>query len=136
MTNLGEKLTDEEIDEMIKEASVDDAGMVNYAGARVDFYLRRWRHCIKWLHFDRMPDVLVVMIITLYVVLFATLVTSSCCGCVFRVRDRHERRQQEMRTILSLDYRSINLPLIVVQAGVIRTMQARDVTVATAAAVT
>ena len=92
MTNLGEKLTDEEIDEMIKEASVDDAGMVNYAGARVDFYLRRWRHCIKWLHFDRMPDVLVVMIITLYVVLFATLVTSSCCDCVFRVRDRHERR--------------------------------------------
>ena len=50
MTNLGEKLTDEEIDEMIKEASVDDAGMVNYAGARtthaVDFYLSRWRHCI------------------------------------------------------------------------------------------
>ena len=33
MTNLGEKLTDEEIDEMIKEASVDEAGMVNYAGA-------------------------------------------------------------------------------------------------------
>ena len=39
-----------------------------------------------------------------------------------------------MRTILALDYRSINLPLIVVQAGVIRTMQPRDVTAATAAA--
>ena len=32
MTTLGEKLTDEEIDEMIKEADVDSAGMVNYAG--------------------------------------------------------------------------------------------------------
>ena len=32
MTNLGEKLTDEEIDEMIKEADIDDDGQVNYAG--------------------------------------------------------------------------------------------------------
>ncbi|XP_069122988.1 calmodulin-like isoform X2 [Argopecten irradians] len=30
MTNLGEKLTDEEVDEMIKEADLDGDGMVNY----------------------------------------------------------------------------------------------------------
>jgi calmodulin len=33
MTNLGEKLTDEEADEMIREADVDGDGMINY----VDF---------------------------------------------------------------------------------------------------
>ncbi|XP_013400682.1 calmodulin-A isoform X3 [Lingula anatina] len=30
MTNLGEKLTDEEVDEMIREADLDGDGMVNY----------------------------------------------------------------------------------------------------------
>ena len=30
MTNLGEKLTDEEVDEMIKEADIDGDGLVNY----------------------------------------------------------------------------------------------------------
>lgn len=28
--DLGEKLTDEKVDEMIKEASIDDDGQVNY----------------------------------------------------------------------------------------------------------
>ena len=30
MTNLGEKLTEEEVDEMIREADIDGDGQVNY----------------------------------------------------------------------------------------------------------
>lgn len=34
MMNLGEKLTDAEVEDMIKEADVDGDGMVNYDGER------------------------------------------------------------------------------------------------------
>ncbi|KAK3092934.1 hypothetical protein FSP39_009081 [Pinctada imbricata] len=37
MTNLGEKLTDEEVDEMIREADIDGDGQVNYDGMSVIF---------------------------------------------------------------------------------------------------
>ena len=30
MTNLGEKLTDEDVDEMIREADIDGDGQINY----------------------------------------------------------------------------------------------------------
>lgn len=32
MTNLGEKLSEEEVDDMIKEADLNGDGMVNYEG--------------------------------------------------------------------------------------------------------
>ncbi len=32
MTNLGEKMTDEEVDEMILEADIDGDGQINYDG--------------------------------------------------------------------------------------------------------
>jgi calmodulin len=32
MTNLGEKLTDEEVDEIMKEADTDGDGQINYKG--------------------------------------------------------------------------------------------------------
>ncbi len=33
MTNLGEKLTEEEVEEMIREADVDGDGQINYEGS-------------------------------------------------------------------------------------------------------
>lgn len=41
MTNLGEKLSEEEVDDMIKEADLDGDGMVNYEGNNVYYYLSR-----------------------------------------------------------------------------------------------
>lgn len=32
MTNLGEKLTDQEVDEMMKDADIDGDGQLNYEG--------------------------------------------------------------------------------------------------------
>lgn len=35
MTNLGERLSEEEVDDMIKEADMDGDGMVNYDGKHI-----------------------------------------------------------------------------------------------------
>ncbi|KAK8641303.1 hypothetical protein V6N13_010716 [Hibiscus sabdariffa] len=42
MTNLGEKLTDEEVDEMIREADVDGDGQINYEEF-VKVMMAKWR---------------------------------------------------------------------------------------------
>lgn len=36
MTNLGEKLTDEEVDDMIREADLDGDGVVSYNGKQMN----------------------------------------------------------------------------------------------------
>ena len=41
MANLGEKLTDEEVDEMIKEVDVDGDGQVNYDGKSLNGFQYR-----------------------------------------------------------------------------------------------
>jgi len=46
MTNLGEKLTDEEVDEMIREADVDGDGQINYEEF-VKVMMAKWWHTIS-----------------------------------------------------------------------------------------
>ncbi|KAM0946460.1 putative EF-hand domain-containing protein [Dioscorea sansibarensis] len=45
MTNLGEKLTDEEVDEMIRDADVDGDGQINYEEF-VKVMMAKWRRSI------------------------------------------------------------------------------------------
>ena len=52
MTNLGEKLTDEEVDEMIREADIDGDGQVNYEGV---YNLKSCSRDPKALLLDRLP---------------------------------------------------------------------------------
>ena len=48
MTNLGEKLTDEEVEEMIREADIDGDGQVNYEGQCTGCWLQ-WVKKINFL---------------------------------------------------------------------------------------
>lgn len=54
MTNLGEKLSEEEVDDMIKEADLDGDGMVNYEGNPLSrVYLDTYRSVYRETSRDR-----------------------------------------------------------------------------------
>ena len=44
MANLGEKLTDEQVDQMIREADIDGDGQVNYEGITQSHYSKQIDH--------------------------------------------------------------------------------------------
>ena len=49
MMNLGEKLTLEEVEEMIREVDVDFDGRMNYEGKEVTVYYTKFVHCFHFL---------------------------------------------------------------------------------------
>lgn len=54
MTNLGEKLSEEEVDDMIKEADLDGDGMVNYEG-KLNSHWHFQRSKFKWMTIFNKP---------------------------------------------------------------------------------
>ncbi|KAG5626773.1 hypothetical protein H5410_011991 [Solanum commersonii] len=61
MTNLGEKLTDEEVDEIIREADVDGDGQINY---------------------DEFVKVMMAKFVTQYQYIFCNLLPNFSTGCI------------------------------------------------------
>ena len=64
MTNLGEKLTDEEVDEMIREADIDGDGQVNYEGqcCLLSLHSPICEHLVKILVFNNLDLMSALMI--------------------------------------------------------------------------
>ena len=74
MTHLGEKLSDQEVDEMMKEADVDGDGQVNYEGTKSSTCRCTETEISFWEKFS--------LLVALKVVSLTTFMTASDENCV------------------------------------------------------
>jgi hypothetical protein len=77
MNNLGEKLSDEEIDEMIKEADADGDGQVSYEGIKTKFLIFSFKSnkfifkiLLKLLHHKKLMSKKLILRLKLYLAYF------------------------------------------------------------------